>query len=87
MPDDHTPPDGEHWLVRHSTIRLLWRAGIGVLALTVLADLVVTHHPHFGFDGTLGFGAGYGFAACIALVLLAKAIGVFLKRPDTYYDH
>jgi hypothetical protein len=34
----------------------------------------------------LGFGALYGFLACAALILLAKGIGLVLKRPDTYYD-
>jgi hypothetical protein len=49
-------------------------------------DLVVTHHPHFGLDGTFAFGAWYGFLSCIALVVLARTLGAILKRPDTYYD-
>ncbi len=76
----------DHWLVRKTTIRLLWRIFIAVLVVTVLLDLGVEHHPHFGIEGTVGFGAWFGFAACAALVLGAKALGVFLKRPDTYYD-
>ena len=82
MSDDDT----DHWLVRASTIRLLWIGSVLVLAVLVLLDLVVRHHPHFGLDGTFGFGAWYGFAACVALVLAAKALGFILKRPDTYYD-
>lgn len=77
----------EHWLVRAGTIKLLWGIFIVILAATVLMDLVVEHHPHFGIDGSFGFGAWYGFAACVVLVLAAKGLGVFLKRPDTYYDH
>ena len=75
-----------HWLVRPRTIRLLWALFIVVLALTVLADLAIEHHPYFGVDGTIGFGAWYGFAGCVALVLVAKALGAVLKRPDSYYD-
>ena len=82
MADDNS----DHWLVRASTIRLLWIGSVLVLATLVLLDLVVRHHPHFGMDGTFGFGAWYGFAACVALVLAAKALGFILKRPDTYYD-
>jgi len=52
----------------------------------VALDLVVSHHPYFAVDGSFGFGAWYGFAACVALVLVAKALGVVLKRPDTFYD-
>ena len=76
----------DHWLVRKSTIRLLWIAFIAILALTVLADFWVEHHPHFGIEGTFGFGAWFGFVACLVLVVGAKALGVILKRPDTYYD-
>ena len=82
MSDDNT----DHWLVRASTIRLLWIGSVLVLATLVLLDLVVRHHPHFGMDGTFGFGAWYGFAACVAFVLAAKVLGFILKRPDTYYD-
>ena len=75
----------EHWLVRDSTIRALRRGGILVLALTVLAEFFVEHHPPFAIAG-FGFSAWYGFASCVALVLVAKGLGVFVKRPDTYYD-
>jgi hypothetical protein len=76
----------DHWLVRADTIKLLWRVFIGVLAALVALDLIVAHHPHFGIDGTFGFGAWFGFASCVGLVLFAKALGSILKRPDTYYD-
>ncbi len=75
-----------HWLVRKSTIKSLWIAFAIVLALTVLADLAVEHHPHFGIDGTFGFGAWFGFASCVFLVAFAKALGAIMKRPDSYYD-
>ncbi|MDX2201608.1 MAG: hypothetical protein NW223_02580 [Hyphomicrobiaceae bacterium] len=81
-----TDKDGDHWLVRPSTIRLLWTGGLLVLAVLVLLDLVVPHHPHFRLDALFGFAAWYGLGACVGLVLLAKALGVILKRPDTYYD-
>jgi hypothetical protein len=82
-----TNPGGEHWLVRPGTIRVLWVVFALILAALVALDLVVAHQPHFSVDGTFGFGAWYGFAACVALVLFAKLLGFFLKRPDTYYDH
>jgi hypothetical protein len=56
----------DHWLVRPETIKRLWRVFIVVLAVTVLFDLVVEHHPHFGIDGTFGFGAWFGFMSCVA---------------------
>jgi hypothetical protein len=79
-------PDSDHWLVRPDTIRKLWFGSSIVLALTVLADLVVEHHPYFGIDGTFGFGAWFGFVSCVVLVVGSKALGAILKQPDDYYD-
>ena len=81
-----TDPNNDHWLTRPATIRLLWDGFILVLIVLVALDLVVAHHPHFGIDGTFGFGAWFGFLSCVALVGFAKALGALLKRPDTYYD-
>jgi len=78
-----------HWLVRPATIRKLWIGFIVVLVLTILADAFVAHDAYFIVDGTFGFAAWYGFLACMALILVAKLIGLALKRPDDYYgkDH
>jgi len=73
------------WLARPSTVRLLWRAFLAVLALVLVAGFAVEGEPHFEIERLPAFGAAYGFLACAALILLAKALGVFLKRPDDYY--
>ena len=69
-----TENETKHWLVRPSTIRLLWVVFSVVLAALVLADLFLHPHPVFGIDGTFGFYAWYGLLTCIAMVLLAKAL-------------
>lgn len=76
----------DHWLTRATTIRRLWIAFAIVLTAVVLADFAIEHHPYFGLDGTFGFGAWFGFASCVVLIVFAKALGALLKRPDTYYD-
>ena len=76
----------KHWLVRQGTIRWLWRGGFVVLALVVLADFFIHTHEYFQIDGTFGFYAWYGLVVCIGMVILAKGLGIFLKRKDTYYD-
>jgi hypothetical protein len=78
--------DDDHWLARPATIRLLWIAFIASLVLTVLAGLFVEHHGPFGLENTFGFNAWYGFLSCVALIVLARALGVFLKRRDDYYE-
>jgi hypothetical protein len=78
--------DRKHWLDDPRHVRLLWRAFIGVLALTVLAEAFVALHPAFGVESLFGFNAWFGFLACIAMIVLARALALWLKRPDTYYD-
>ena len=73
------------WLARPSTIRLLWRVFAVVLALSVGAQLMFSVKGYFGLDGWLGFGAVFGFLSCLAMVLVAKLLGMFLKRPDDHY--
>jgi len=79
--------DGQqHWLVRPRTIRLLWAGFIGVLVLTLLAGPFVHQHVHFGIEDSFGFYAWYGFATCVGMVVLAKLLGIFLKRREDYYQ-
>lgn len=81
MNDDKT-----HWLTKPSTIRKLWWGFSAVLMLTVAAQLFIYVKGYFVVDGWFGFGAIYGFAACLVMVLVAKALGFVLKRNESYYD-
>ena len=76
----------KHWLDEPRNVRRLWRGFLVVLALTVLAELAVELHPHFEVEGLFGFHAAYGFLACLAMILVAKGLGLLLKRPDDYYE-
>ncbi|MBT8059890.1 MAG: hypothetical protein KJO33_09855 [Gammaproteobacteria bacterium] len=78
-------PEDDAWLARPSTIRLLWRVFAVILALSVGAQLLFAVKGYFRVDGWLGFGALFGFLSCLAMVLFAKALGKFLKRPEAYY--
>lgn len=74
-----------HWLVKPESIRRLWQIFAGVLAATVVAQLFVPVHPHFGVDGLFAFSAAYGFITCVAMVVFAKVLGWWVKRDDDYY--
>ncbi len=78
--------DKDAWLARPRTIRLLWIVFLAVVAATLVADLFLPHESHVGFEGTFGFGAWFGFAACVVLVLGSRLLGRVLKRPEDYYD-
>ena len=77
--------DNDHWLVRPGSIRLMWWAGSGLLALTVLAQVFIPVKGYFGVDSWPAFGAVFGFASCVLMVLVAKVLGWVLKRPEDYY--
>ena len=57
-----------------------------VLAVITVGDVFIFGHPYFGLDGTFAFYSWYGFLTCVVMILVAKAMGVLLKRKDTYYD-
>ena len=77
--------DKPHWLDEARNVRRLWRGFLVVLALTVLVELFVPLHPHFGIESVFGFHAGFGFLACAAMIVVAKLLALLLKRPDSYY--
>jgi hypothetical protein len=79
------PAKDDAWLARPSSIRLLWWVFGAVLVLTVAAQLVFKVKGYFIVDQWFGFGAGFGFLACLAMVLVAKVLGWVLKRPADYY--
>lgn len=73
------------WLARPSTIRLLWKLFAIVLALTVVAQFFIKVKGYFVVDGWLGFAAIFGFGSCLLMVLVAKALGLILKRDQDFY--
>ncbi len=77
--------DKPHWLDQPRNIKRLWRGFLVVLALTVLAELFVPLHPHFEIGSIFGFNAWFGFGACAAMIVGAKALALLLKRHDNYY--
>ena len=79
------PQQQDHWLARPATIKLLWKIFIAVLIALVLAQALIYVKGYFGVDGWFGFGAAFGFLSCLAMVLVAKGLGIFLKRGDDYY--
>lgn len=85
-PPMKSPGEPVHWLVRPKSIRWIWIIFVAVLLASLAGDLFVHHHATFGLDASFGFHAWFGFATCIAMILGAKALGLFLKRPDSYYD-
>jgi hypothetical protein len=64
----------------------MWKIFIAVLAATVAAQLFIDSHPHFAVERLFAWNALYGLLACAALILVARSLGLLLKRRDDYYD-
>jgi UDP-N-acetylmuramyl pentapeptide phosphotransferase/UDP-N-acetylglucosamine-1-phosphate transferase len=77
--------DTSHWLDDPRNVKKLWRGFLAILALTVAAGALIDLHPHFEIERWFGFHAAYGFLACLLMIVGAKALGLLLKKPDTYY--
>jgi len=65
---------------------MLWRIFIAGLVLSVAAQFFVESRPYFAPERLFGWYALYGFLACAALIVIAKAIGFLVKRDERYYD-
>ena len=76
----------KHWLLRKENIRKLWMIFIAMLLVTLVSGLFVHQHESFGIEDSFGFFAWYGFVTCVGMVVFAKLLGVFLKRPEGYYE-
>lgn len=66
-------------------MRLLGVGFAAVILLVLLLDFFVERHVQFGLEGTRFFYAWFGFAACAAIVLFSKVLGVLLSRPEDFY--
>ena len=80
-----TPDISVHWLDQKENVGRLWRGFLFVLALTVVAEFFVPLHPAFAIEHLFGFAAAFGFFACALMILGARLLGAWLKRPDDYY--
>jgi hypothetical protein len=87
----HLPASGRRYRLENPRfVRLLICAGIAVLVGLVVIDLLVDHKGHFTYDQITidawpEFFPIYGFASSLAFVLIAKALGLLLKRKGDYY--
>jgi hypothetical protein len=52
----------------------------------LISELFIHKHADFPWEGAPGFFAVYGFISCVALIFIAKAIRLIVKREEDYYD-
>ena len=60
--------------------------GLALLCFVLfLADFTYNKHGHFDIEEIPGFYGAYGFFMFTALILVAKALRLLIKRPENYY--
>ena len=78
-------PDG--WFYQPANIRLLVFGLVVACVCAVSAQFLYTDdHPHFEVEQWHGFQAVFGFLAFVVVVMLGKALRMFVARPEDYYD-
>jgi hypothetical protein len=62
---------------------------LGAIAVTeiTLPRLFGEAHGHFGFESIPAWGSLYGFASCVAIIVVSKLLGkLWLQRREDHYD-
>ena len=67
-----------------SANRIFWALAVLCLIL-FLADFSYHKHGHFAIEDWPGFYAVYGFVMFTGLIIVAKTLRIFIKRPENYY--
>ena len=75
-----------HFLDRPAIQRRLRRTFYALCAALVGLEVVLHRHGEHPWEGAFAFYAGYGFIACVALVLAAKQMRRVLMRREDYYE-
>lgn len=75
-----------HFLYKPGVARTCAKLAIVVLLLTVVAEFFIPLHAHFSIADFFAFNVLFGFCGCAAMIVFAKLLGKFIKRPDTYYE-
>ena len=81
-----TGEDRKYWLDEPGNVQKIIWALFAVCAALFLADAFYHKHSHFEAENFFGFYAIFGFVVCVALVLAAKGMRLFLMRSEDYYD-
>ena len=74
------------WFDRPSSRRFLWRLLLALCLISAVAGLFGEQKHHFAAEEFPMFYSILGFAACTVSILVAKGLGIFLKKDTDYYD-
>ena len=85
-PDKFRSDKKIHYFDQPENINFVLRIFYFICALLILSDWFYHRHVMHAWEGLFGFYAGYGFLACVLLVVVAKQMRKALMRHENYYD-
>ncbi|HKK32610.1 MAG TPA: hypothetical protein VJ934_03520 [Desulfomicrobiaceae bacterium] len=66
--------------------QMLWVLLAAVCAASLGLEFVAAPEVHFSFGHFFGFNAVLAALACAVLILIARGLGIILKKPTDHYD-
>ena len=70
-----------------SVKRVLIICTITLLVTIILEIALVHHHIEYWWHGFIGFDIIFGFAGCVAIIIVSKLIlKPLVQRKEDYYD-
>ena len=70
--------------------RFFWWVYFVSLVLSLILSPLLLYadklHHHFSFQYLPEFFAVFGFVGCMALILIAKGMGIFISADEDYYE-
>ncbi|MCB2136166.1 MAG: hypothetical protein KDE08_09530 [Rhodobacteraceae bacterium] len=73
------------WVDRPGSAEKIFYALAGLCGFLFLLDFTYEKHGHFDMEHLPGFYGIYGFVMFTALILAAKTLRIFIRRPEDYY--
>ncbi len=80
------PDEKQHLFDKPENVSRLLRGFYIVCGILFVLDFVLHRHTSHDWEKLPGFYAIFGFVACVALVLVAKAMRRIVMRREDYYD-
>lgn len=73
------------WVDKPGSGTKIFYALAALCAVLFLLSFTYDRHGHFEVEHWPGFFGGYGFVMFTLLILAAKTLRIFIKRPEDYY--
>ena len=73
------------WVDRPGSATTVFRVLAGLCALVFVLDFTYEKHGYFAVENLPGFFGVYGFVMFTGLIIAAKTLRFFIKRPEDFY--